>query len=382
MTPTVVILGPQLIRGPGSAPQQWISTAVEFIDDPVALLDEQPVDVAELLRTVLTAVAGEDADPLIIVVPTWWPPRRRVVVSEAAEAVSANSVVMQRSSILCDGSEATVVELSAEYAVVTSPGADPLIHARDDPAIVTHLEASTSVLLDIPAGVPALPGATTERLRRLGIPVTRSTDDQLRHIAAAAGSHSGHPVRGVGRIRPGRRASAVLAGTALAAAAAGGGWAAQAWMGGPPHLPAATPTTVLTEGGITVRVPASWSVERITSGSGSARIRVAAPGGSPALHLTQSVAPAGSTLTDAAESLRRAIESETDGIFADFDPVAQFGDRPAVSYVERRMGSVTRWAVVLDGAVRIAVGCQSAPDDVIAIEDICVEAVRSAQVVR
>ena len=382
-TPTVVTAGPSTVRGPGSAPRHWISAAIDCIDDPIALVDEQPVDVSELWRMVLTAAAGEHADQLVVVVPTWWPQGRRDVIGAAAAEMTANSVVVQRSPLYSTGSEVTVVELSAEYAVVTPPGSDAVVVSRDDPAVVTHLEESTSVLFDVPAAVPGLPAATIAKLRRLGIPVTRGTDDQLRQLAASAT----HPqtrrgVRGISRIRPGRRASAVLGGTALTIAAVGGGWAAQALSDGPTRPPVDSPTKLLTEGGVAVRIPASWPVERITSGAGSARIRVAAPGGSPALHITQSAGPVGGTLADIAESLTRAMDSESDGVFTDVDPSARRGDRPVVAYAEHRAGSVTHWAVFLDGAVRIAVGCQGADTDVLAVDDICADAVRSAHVVR
>lgn len=387
MTPTVVTAGPSTVRGPGSAPG-WISAAIisaaiDCIDDPIALVDEHPVEVSELWRKVLTAAASEHADALVVVVPTWWPQGRRDVIGAAAAGVSANGVVVQRSSMYSAGSEVAVVELSAEYAVVTPPGSDAVVLSRDDPALVTHLEASTSVLLDIPAAVPGLPAAMIAKLRRLGIPVTRGTEDQLRRLAAsAAHPRTSHGVRGISRMRPGRRASAVLGGTALTIAAVGGGWAAQALSDGPTRPPMDSPTRLLTEGGIAVRIPASWPVERITSGSGSARVRVAPPGGSPALHITQSAGPVGGTLADAAESLTRAMDSEPDGVFTDLDPSARRGDRPVVAYAEHRAGSVTHWAVFLDGAVRIAVGCQSADTDVLAVDDICADAVRSAHVVR
>ncbi|PRC54618.1 type VII secretion-associated protein, partial [Mycobacterium sp. ITM-2017-0098] len=70
------------------------------------------------------------------------------------------------------------------------------------------------------------------------------------------------------------------------------------------------------------------------------------------------------------------------GVFVDFDPSAERGGRPAVTYVERRAAGETRWAVLVDGAVRIASGCQGAAGDPAAVEDACLQAVRSAHVLR
>jgi hypothetical protein len=212
VTPRVVEVGPQTVRGTEAAPPQWVSTAIEFIDDPTALLDEQPVELSALWRDVLGAAAGERADPLVLVVPTWWSSARVDVVSAAARDVASEVVVLQRCPLLSEFSDATadatVVELSAHYAVVSSPASESLIFARADPELAAHLETANAVLLDVPAGVPPLPGATSAELRRLGIPVLLSTDDRLRRAAMAVASrHADRNGRSSRRIRPGRRAA-------------------------------------------------------------------------------------------------------------------------------------------------------------------------------
>ena len=53
-----------------------------------------------------------------------------------------------------------------------------------------------------------------------------------------------------------------------------------------------------------------------------------------------------------------------------------------MTYVEKRAAGETRWAVFVDGTTRIAIGCQGAPADLVAVEDACLQAVRSAHVVR
>ena len=46
MTECVVEVGPGTVRGPCDVAQNLVSTALECIDDEIALLDEQPVAVA------------------------------------------------------------------------------------------------------------------------------------------------------------------------------------------------------------------------------------------------------------------------------------------------------------------------------------------------
>lgn len=375
MTPVVVEVGPQTVCGPGSVSPQWIATALDCIDDPIALLDGYPVDVSGLWRDVLDAAAGERPGPLVLVVPTWWSTGRVGVIADAAGGVASDVMVRRRSEILA-ATDATLVELSTEYAAVTSPPAPPRVFARDAAEFTAHLETVTAVVLDVPAGVPPLPAASLAAIRRAGKPLTYCTGDRLLQAAEAAlAKHNARDGLGVGHIRPGRRSTAVLAGAVLTVAAVGGGWAAQTLTG---RL-SVDGTRMLVDGSVALRVPAQWSVERITSGSGSARLRVAASGGVPALHVTQSAHPGVTSIADVAESLRRAIGSEPDGVFVDFDPTAERGGRPAVTYVERRADGDTRWSVVVDGVTRIAIGCQGAPT---AVEDVCLEAVLSAHAVK
>jgi len=43
-----------------------------------------------------------------------------------------------------------------------------------------------------------------------------------------------------------------------------------------------------------------------------------------------------------------------------------------------RAGHHVRWTVLLDGAVRISIGCQSRPGGEDAVREVCEQAVRSA----
>jgi type VII secretion-associated protein (TIGR03931 family) len=141
------------------------------------------------------------------------------------------------------------------------------------------------------------------------------------------------------------------------------------------------PTTFLVEGRVALSVPASWSAQRMVSGPGSARVQVTSRADPDvALHITQSPV-AGETLSGTAERLKHAIDAETPGVFVDFNPSGASAGRPAVTYREVRPGHHVRWTVLLDGPVRISIGCQSRAGDENAVRDACDQAVRSAHAI-
>ncbi|MDA2894997.1 type VII secretion-associated protein [Mycolicibacterium sp. BiH015] len=372
MTVCVVEVGPEQVRGPGCAPPQQVRAALEYIDDRLALLDGSAVTVDDLWRDVLRAATHGDESRVVIVVPTWWSAGRFDVVGTAARAVFADATVMPRSVVL--RGEATVVELSADWIVVTPKSSEPLVLSRGSLGVEAHLAGCSSVIIDAPAGVQPLSIDVVAALRHWRIPFSHSSHAQM---SAAVAAMTPEPPR-VGRARPGRGTAAVLAGIALTAATAGGSWAAQAFTAPPVGGDA---TRLLTEGRVEVRVPAAWAAERVTSGAGSERVRVAPPAGMPALHITQSVGEEAS-LAHVAETLRAAIGSEPGGVFVDFRPAGQRGGRSAVTYVERRGDTETRWAVLVDGATRIAIGCQHPSGHPEHIEDVCAEAVHSARALK
>ena len=128
-------------------------------------------------------------------------------------------------------------------------------------------------------------------------------------------------------------------------------------------------------------VPANWPTQRVIAGPGSARVQVTSPSDPEvALHVTQSPTP-GETLAGAADRLRRAIDAEPAGVFVDFNPAGVSAGRPAVTYREVRAAHDVRWTVLLDGPVRISVGCQSRPGAEDAVRDACDQAVRSAHAI-
>lgn len=75
---------------------------------------------------------------------------------------------------------------------------------------------------------------------------------------------------------------------------------------------------------------------------------------------------------------RPAIDVAPSGAFVDFRADGEVGGRPAVTYRELRAGSRTDWAVIVDGDVRIAVGCQTGRGPAERLGEECLRAVRSA----
>ena len=141
------------------------------------------------------------------------------------------------------------------------------------------------------------------------------------------------------------------------------------------------PMTLLVEGRVGVAVPAAWTAQRITSGPGSARVQVVSPSDRDvALHITQSGNPS-SRASRTADSLRTALGAEPDGTFVEFNPSDRRADRDAVTYREVRPDHHVAWTVLLDGTVRIAVGCQSPPGSEHLVREACDRAIRSAHAV-
>ena len=97
-----------------------------------------------------------------------------------------------------------------------------------------------------------------------------------------------------------------------------------------------------------------------------------------ALHITQTYAP-GSDLAQAAELLSRAAGAQPPGVFVDFRADGATGGRSAVTYREVRPGTVVRWSVLLVGATRISIGCQSADGREGSIRSACDDAIRTAR---
>lgn len=380
MRSTVVEVGPVTVRGPGPD-SDLAGIAVAGIDDEITLVGDQPVAVADLWGEVLDA-AAHGARRLTLVCPTWWTVEQCDRVRVAAIAVGAEVVVMQRVQAI--GATLTseswvVVEISDEVVVVSGAGAPGVTlarHAEDDlgpetvvRAVIAIAGASAEVAVDAPAevvGATALGSAVMDGLRRRGAKVSLA-DARTWRVALtcldtpAVAEPVGRRVR-AGRLATGAAVTLVIVLGAIAFAAQGGAGDDGAM-------------TVLVDGGVAMQIPAGWTVQRITDGPGSARVEVISPSDpQAAIHLTQSGIADGAV----ADTLQRALEEEPEGVFVDFDPAAVIAARRVVSYREVRPGREVRWAVFVDRSVRIAIGCQSAPDRAAAMRAACEAATRSA----
>jgi type VII secretion-associated protein (TIGR03931 family) len=379
--PAVVEVGPVTVRGPGAVSGLAV-LAVASIDDEIALVDDEPVAVSELWAEVLSA-ASAGARDLVLVCPTWWTADRCDRVRAAAMRSGTEVVVIQRvqalTGVLSCASWA-VVEIADEVVMVSGADARSITlarHAEDDPdpdavirAVMAIAGVSAEVAVDAPpevAGAAALGDAVMAGLRCRGATVTSADAQTWR-----AGLNTPHtPDVPAGAGQAGTRAGRVAIGAAAALATVLG-VVAFATQGGPAD---AVAMTILVEGRVGMQIPAGWSVRRITDGPGSARVQVVSPSDPQMMiHLTQSGVAEGTV----ADTLQRALRAQPAGVFVDFDPSAVVAARPVVSYREVRAGREIRWAVFVDGAVRIAVGCQSAPGHAEAVRVACEAATRSA----
>jgi type VII secretion-associated protein (TIGR03931 family) len=395
VTDVIVEVGPGAVRGPNDARPEWISAALECIDDDIALVDDRPVSVTKAWQEVLGTTAGHSVETVVLVCPSWWPPSRIDVVWDAAGAFAMGVVVMQRSEVLREGLAdrlATVVEIAPEFVVITQAGRDiAVVTRRGDSAAVAEevagrVGASTAALLDAPAGVDGaalIAASVADRLRVNGFAVSIADEGCVqRGVAALLALQQGQgpdpdvPVP----IHRHRRGLAVLAGAALCAAALCGGFAAR---GDTPERPrVGMPVTLLVEGRVGVKVPVQWTVQRITSGPGSARVQVVSPSDvDVVVHITQSSIPSHQTLAMVADTLRTALAEEPAGVFVDFNPADRRADKPAVTYRENRADRQVAWTVLVDDDVRIAIGCQSAARREELVRDACDQAIQSAHAV-
>jgi len=396
----VIEAGPGSIRrlccGTSGVVDDELSAAVlGAIDDELALVGGRPVAVDSLLRAALRSLDCGSPAGTIVVHPSWWSASRVGVVTAAARTLAndPNDVVVQpRSWLLTQAAPeaAVVVEIADRLVAIAGSeveavprGTEPQ-HVADEVAGLIAGKAAV-VLIDAPskiAGAAALATLIAGAVRRRGTTVMEIVGDaRLLRLAKAARSVPDEPAEPppAARSRAGRHVRLAAAGVVLAAVVAG------VAMGSHHGIPAAAPTqhaptTFLVEGRVALTVPANWPTQRVVAGPGSARVQVTSPSDPEvALHVTQS-AVAGETLGDAAQRLKRAIDAEPAGVFVDFNPAGVSAGRPAVTYREMRAAHQVRWTVLLDGAVRISVGCQSRPGHDV-LRDVCEQAVRSAHAI-
>jgi type VII secretion-associated protein (TIGR03931 family) len=380
--------------------------ALGAMDDRVALVDGRPVAVDALWRVALRLLDCESLDAqqaMVVVHPSWWPSSRVAVVTAAAKTLAGDALVRPRSWLLRRASnvepDATLVVEIAERLVAVAGaeivavprGKQPRSVAKETASVIAGMACGTTavVVIDAPSAVAGAPALATliADAARSGNTVVEIDDARLSRLAAAAQSTLSardeppqpQPAVGAGPVRSRARMFGGLAATVVVLAAAGPALVAVGRDG--VAAVETPPTTFLVEGRVALTVPANWSTQRVVAGTGSARVQVTSPlDPEVALHVTQSPVR-DETLSATADRLKRAIDLEPAGVFVDFDPSGISAGRPAVTYREVRAGHQVRWTVLLDGAVRISVGCQSRPGGEDAVRDVCEQAVRSAHAI-
>jgi type VII secretion-associated protein (TIGR03931 family) len=389
---TVVEVGPASVRvlgGPsaGEPDEAMVSAVLDGIDDAVALFDERPVVVAELMHAVMSSILVASPGRVVIVHPSWWA-RARIDLVVQSSGAARKVVALSRSEVVrAAGHAGTLIEIAGEFVAVAGPGLRVFGRGNIESIAAAAAEVGRSgdVLLDAPAAIPGS-AQTAEQLRVALAARGRSARDvDVAALADAAPS----------RRRVGGPVAALLAASLVLAAPVlpdgrEVGLPDGRELGLPdgrervatprPEVGAPDPAAVsLVEGRIVVAVPLHWHVERVRSGSGSRRVQVGSPVDPDiALHITASYAP-DSTLEQAAEVLGDAVADQTPGVFVGFRPAVEVAGRPAVTYREVRAGRVVDWSVVLSGSTRIGIGCQSAPDRTEVVRAVCEQAIRTAR---
>ncbi|WP_319457897.1 MULTISPECIES: type VII secretion-associated protein [unclassified Mycobacterium] len=355
MSEAVVVIGPTAVCGPGVADAALVAVALECVDERLAVFDDRVVTVRALWGELVDAVCRSGFDSAVLVAPSWWPPSRVEFVEDVLLEVCAQVVVLRRGTALWSN-ESAVVEIGPDCVVVHLPDGERSVVSRSErpdfiaDGVLAVLPTVASVVLDVPSGVggaATLADGLARRLRRRNVGVSVVDDEGVRRAVEASGRRS--PVRRL-RFDPARVAvvtGALVAVTALAGAATGSG-------GG-----GVVEGTWVVEGRVAVEVPTSWTVERVTSGPGSARVQAISPEEPRlALHVTQARVPDHETMQATSETLKAALDEQPDGVFADFDAAGQEAGRPAVTYTERRTAVAIDWVVLVDRGIRIAIGCQ------------------------
>ncbi|KAA1248364.1 type VII secretion-associated protein [Mycobacterium simiae] len=393
----VIAAGPSAIRrlccGADSAvDDEACAAALGAIDDPVALVAGQPVAVGSLWSAALRTLAQGHHDGMIVVHPSWWSSSRIGVVSGAARAAAGGAFELLRRSWLLTRAApeaGVVVEIAdrlvvvvADDEVVAVPRLAEARHVAKEVAgvVAGSAPASGAVVIEVPSGVVEAPElalmiADALRAGQTVVSVVAVDDDRLARLARDLPPQPAANSVAEPRSRVGLMAGLAAAGvamTVLVVAGIGhrGGRAAQV-----------APTTFLVEGRVALAVPVGWPTRRVVDGPGSARVQLTSPADREvALHVTQSPVP-GETLAATAERLRRAIDAEPAGVFVDFNPAGSAAGRPAVTYREVRAAHHVWWTVLVDGTVRISVGCQSRPSAAEAVREVCERAVQSAHAV-
>lgn len=401
----IIEAGPGVIRriccsagAIGDLDTEILDAALAGVDDPVALLGERPVAVDSLWRAALQSLACARQGALIVH-PSWWSSSRVGVVTAGAKGLSGEVLVRPRSWLLAHASKAdrevVVVEIAERLVAIVGIGIVAIPRTKEPHHLAMEIvrvidemcsDATAVVLIDAPAAIPGgsvLATLIARAVRDSGQSVMEIDEPRLSRVAVSAQSTLTEVSETQPAAPPGPSRIWKLRGLAAAAVVLVAAVPVAVRVGHPSVAPATSaPTTFLVEGRVALAVPANWTVQRVLAGPGSARVQVTSPvDAEAALHVTQSPVPPDETLSATAERLRRAIGSEHDGVFVDFNPSGVSAGRPAVTYREVRANHQVRWTVMVDGPVRISVGCQSRPGVEDAVRDVCEQAVRSAHAI-
>lgn len=403
-----------IATGPGSVRRLCCATtetadyghiALSAIDDRTALVQGRAVRVDDLWRSTLRSLRCGDIGGQVLY-PSWWPSARIDVVAAAAAVLGDDVELRPRSWLLERASSAraaVLVEIAEQLVAITfgavvavprigAPGAvaDEIVRRIDEIGCV-----AATILIDVPSavsGAATLAAMIGDRVGEHGGTPVEIDDAGMARLASAAGrrtpAESPHPPAstetetgtdtgtdtGTGTVRQRVRLLGWLSAAVVLLAAAVPAMTTLGRRGVVTEAAAA----VLVEGRVAVSVPADWLVQRVVAGPGSARVQVSSPSDlEVALHITQS-AIADAALSATAEQLRRAIDAEPAGVFVDFNPAGISAGRPAVLYREVRASHHVRWTVLVDGPLRISIGCQSRPGAERAVGPACEQAVRTA----
>jgi type VII secretion-associated protein (TIGR03931 family) len=387
MTTAVCELGPAVIRRLDcsttvSVPADRVlsEAALDGGDGRTALVGNEPLPLPVVWRTVLQPLL-HGVERALLIHPSWWPVTRINAARDAAADLVRDVELSSRAQILAKSSGASVIEIAAQWVVVSAGGVAVTVQPRSPSpetvasnvvAAVLNRGTDGVVLIDAPptgSGADVLHRLISEKLVSQKVRVRAVTDAHVRGAATI-------PPQNVCATKRRRRPTLLAATVAAAALAAG---TPLLWSRDQPEQHSTIPVSSLIEGRVVMDVPADWTVQRITGGPGSARVQVMSPTDSDAmLHLTQSQTPA-VDLTATAVTLRRAVDREAAGTFIDFDPTDSRAGRPAVTYRELRPGREILWVVLVDDDVRISIGCQQAPSREESIATACDGAVGSAR---
>ena len=376
----VVLVGPATTVGPHRVPDGLDIEALASIDDAITVIDDRVVSVDVLWATVLRHAVA-DAGAVLLVCPSWWDCTRIRRVTAAAETICGDVAVLRRWEALHSNESPVHAEVAPDLIAIQRPGSATGLVARIGDrsdighAVLERLGQADHVVIDAPSGVDAadLIDDLIRTLRDRDVCVTVADDTAV--VTAAGLEHESRRRRMTGRWarrRPAGRLT-LAAGVVLTVSVL-----AVAGLRHDPGISTAGNRTWLVEGRVAVEVPADWSAERIVVGPGSARVQVISPTDpGEAIHVTQSRIPGSQSLAAAAETVRTALGEQPDGVFGDFNPVAVVAGEEAITYRETRPDRIVDWTLVLDGGVRIAVGCQHVPGAA-APDAVCEHAIRSA----